>query len=144
MITEKFKSNGLPSQQTRYIETMYHLGYCIHGLQWHHHVRVLMVWNPLDQAASVILIQATPGWLWDTWHLIWTPTSASTLGWHQQTLFFHPMALYLAWSSGCRTSECQNCPYPLVCQDTQIWKNLNECWRFSKCLVRYLSMTWWG
>ena len=56
--------------------------------------------NPLDQAASVILVQDTPGRLRDTWHHIWAPTSASTLGWHQQTLIFRPMALYLAWSSG--------------------------------------------
>ena len=77
--------------------------------------------------------------LWDTWHLIWATTSASMLGWHQQTLFFRPMVIHpgmAIWqeiqTSECqdRTSECQMvhqyCPYPLIHQDTQIWKNLNK------------------
>ena len=41
------------------LKTMYHQGLCIHGLQWHH-VLVFKVRSPPEQAASVILVQATP------------------------------------------------------------------------------------
>ena len=99
------KSNELPSQQTGYIENnvssrLLHpwapVAPCLGPLQ---------VRNPPEQAASVILVQDTPGWTSGHMASHLAPTSASTLGWHQQTLFFSPMALYLAWSSGSRTSD---------------------------------------
>ena len=116
---------------------MHQQGHCIHGLQWHH-ILVLFRSGVPQNKQLVLSWSRIPQDGWTSGHMAshLAPTSASMLGWHQQTLFFSPMVLTLVWSSGSGTSD-PNCPYPLIYQETQIWKNLtnlNEFWRFSKCL----------
>ena len=87
------------------------------------HQGLLQVRNPLDQAASVILVQDTPGWLRDTWHLIWAPTSVSmpmmTPTHDSSSLVQWPFTL--AWSSGSGTSEWDiRMPGHLLPQDQNI------------------------
>ena len=72
-----------------------------------------LVRNPLDQAASVILIQATPGWkVFRTHGSSGLPHLHQCQWWHLQLLFFRLMALYLAWSSGLLMSGFQTGPTP--------------------------------
>ena len=102
-------------------------------IQWHHVKVLFKVRNHLDQTASVILIQATPGWLRDTWHHIWAPTSASTpMTAPTELIFFRLMALFLAWSSqvDIRTSRSKQ-PQPSDKPrnpNLEKFTNLNEFW----------------
>ena len=131
MVTQ---THGLPSLQTRYIKTMHQLGCCIHGSQWHHVKVLFRAGIPWTRQLVLSWSRIPQARLRDTWAHLGSHICINAF----DSIFFQsngpkPWYGHLVGNLDIRTPSerqmvHQYSPYPLMYQNTQIWKNLNEFW----------------